>query len=88
MCIALIVLFYLVTSNITVMCSYKDWRAINDVTMLPQVLSRKDLSPVEKDDILFALLSSADLYHKHPEYFDMFGSYKGHPNVLFSVSNL
>jgi len=50
------------------------------------VLSRKDMAPVEKDDILFALLSSADLYHKHPDYFDMFGSYKGHPNLLFSNS--
>lgn len=50
------------------------------------MLASKHLSQVENDDILFAMLSSADLYHKHPEYFDMFGSYKGHADVLFSVS--
>nr|BAQ94504.1 transferrin [Nephotettix cincticeps] len=61
------------------------YAACRQGTVPPKVmLSRKELSPVEKDDILFALLSSADLYHKHPEYFQMFGSYKGHPNVLFS----
>ncbi|XP_054265338.1 transferrin [Macrosteles quadrilineatus] len=48
------------------------------------VLARKEMSPVEKEDVLFTLLSAADLYHKHPEYFDMFGSYKGHSNVIFS----
>ncbi|KAG8302688.1 mitochondrial translation elongation factor EF-Ts tsf1 [Homalodisca vitripennis] len=67
--------------------AFKDYASCNQGAVPPRVLlSSKDLSPVEKDDILFTMLSAADLYHKHPEYFDLFGSYQGHDNVLFSNS--
>uniref|UniRef100_A0A1B6DE78 Transferrin-like domain-containing protein n=1 Tax=Clastoptera arizonana TaxID=38151 RepID=A0A1B6DE78_9HEMI len=47
------------------------------------ILASSELSAVERDDILFALLSSADLYSKHPDYFRMFGDYEGQHDVLF-----
>lgn len=50
------------------------------------LLASKELSTVERDDILFAVLAAGDLYHKHPEYFDLYGTYQGHPDVLFSNS--
>lgn len=50
------------------------------------LLASKELSTVERDDILFAVLAAGDLYYKHPEYFQLFGTYQGHPDVLFSNS--
>lgn len=50
------------------------------------LLASKELSTVERDDILFAVLAAGDLYHKHPEYFHLYGTYKGQPDVLFSNS--
>lgn len=40
----------------------------------------------EVDEIRNALLSASDLYGKHPDLFQMFGSFNGKKDLLFKVN--
>lgn len=53
-----------------------------------QIVAQKVLSPVERDDILFSILSSGKLFNKYKNehVFKLFGDYNNQSDVLFSVS--
>ncbi|XP_073996313.1 transferrin-like isoform X2 [Rhodnius prolixus] len=55
------------------------------VTVPPRmVLGRADLSVVHLDEVRHSLLTAGKTFSEHPEYFLMYGDFKGEANLLFS----
>uniref|UniRef100_A0A224XL75 Transferrin n=1 Tax=Panstrongylus lignarius TaxID=156445 RepID=A0A224XL75_9HEMI len=55
------------------------------ITVPPRlVLVRSDLSQVHLDEVRYSVLAAGKIFSEHPEYFLMFGDFKGEANLLFS----
>nr|AQM58443.1 venom transferrin-like protein 1 [Pristhesancus plagipennis] len=55
------------------------------VTVPPRmVMVRSDMPAVHLDEVRHSVLSAGSLFSKNPEYFLMFGDFKGEANLIFS----
>nr|QHB21602.1 venom transferrin 1 [Platymeris rhadamanthus] len=55
------------------------------VTVPPRmVMVRSDMPEVHLDEVRYSVLSSGKMFSEHPDYFLMFGDFKGEANLMFS----
>uniref|UniRef100_A0AB38ZEE4 Transferrin n=1 Tax=Ectomocoris sp. TaxID=3104572 RepID=A0AB38ZEE4_9HEMI len=80
-----------VKDDVEILCSDGGHKPVNQasscglVTVPPKmVMVKSDILPVERDEVSHSLVSAGKLFHEHPEYFLMFGDYKGDANLIFS----